>query len=255
MVSQRLWKFSSLCIPAFLLLAAAVQGEDEDADAVRGEKLITRLGCMECHTARGKGAGIFAEVKAPEWADSLGTTVEMESGEEVEVTWDYLLKSITEPDVQVVKGYPAGKMPKNFAYLPKKDLAAIVAYIESLTPEAPPINPFVKKSRDAARGKKLIQWLGCMECHTADGKAPEWAESLGTTVEMETGEHVKFTTDYLLKSITEPDAHVVKGYPAGEMPAWFAELPKKDLTAIVAYIESLTPLAVTRPEPPEDAGG
>lgn len=245
MVGQRLWKFSSLCIPAFLLLAAAVQGEDEDV--ARGKKLVTRLGCMECHTALGKGAGIFAQVKAPEWARTLGTMVEMENGEEVEVTWDYLITSITKPDAQIVKGYPAGKMPKNFAYLPKKDVAAIVTYIESLTPsEASEANPFVKKSRDVARGAKLIQWLGCMECHAAQGKAPAWAETLGTTVEMESGEEFKVTRDYLVKSIMEPDAHVVKGYSAGEMPTWFAELPKKDLAAIVAYIESLTTSAATQ---------
>lgn len=275
MIRQRLWKLSSLCIPVFLLLAAGVQANEGDGGAARGAKLVQWLGCMECHTVHGKGAGIFAEVKAPEWAGSLGTTVEMESGEQVEVTTAYLFKSIMEPDAQVVKGYPAGKMPTKFAYMPEKDVAAIVAYIESLSPpqasEAEsPVETRVDVTQDevqgqeidedVTRGAKLVQWLGCMECHTVHGKgagifaevkAPEWAGSLGTTVEMESGEEIEVTPEYLFKSIMDPDASVVKGYPAGKMPTRFAQLPEKDVAAIVAYICSLSAPVATPPKASE----
>lgn len=125
--------------------------EQTEVEVARGAKLIRWLGCTECHTVHGKGAGVRAGVKAPEWADTLGTIVKMQSGEEVEITRDYLVKSITEPNSQIVSGYSAGKMPGRFAYLPEKDVTAIVTYIETLTKaKSSPIDPPVKKSTDAA---------------------------------------------------------------------------------------------------------
>ena len=225
-------------IPVFLFLVTATQGQEKDQAIIRGEQLVTRLGCMECHTVHGKGAGIFSEVTAPEWAGSLGKKIMMDNGEEVEVSWDYLLKSITEPDAQIVKGYEAGKMPTKFAHLPKKDLAAIVAFIESLSPsEDSEETAEAKKNKAEARGEKLVQWLGCMKCHNAHGTAPDWADTIGTTQEMEDGQEVEITWDYIFNSITKPADHIVLGYADEEMPKWFAELPEKDLAAIVAYIE------------------
>lgn len=125
--------------------------EQVKMEVARGEKLVRWLGCMECHTVHGEGAGVRSGVKAPEWADTLGTMVKMQTGEDVEVTRDYLIKSIMEPDSQVVSGYSAGKMPGRFAYLPKKDVTAIVTYIETLTrPKSFQVDNPLKKSADAA---------------------------------------------------------------------------------------------------------
>ena len=246
-----------VCLLACLFGAAQAQGED--GAAAHGEKLVTMLGCMECHTAHGKGAGVFAEIKAPEWAGAFGKTIEMENGEKIMVTEAYLLKAITEPDAHVVKGYPAGEMPTLYAHLAKEDLAALVAFIKGLTPQAATVPvaasaedtdtaPKWVEGGDVGRGEKLVRRLGCVECHMphergAGVKAPEWTGIFGTTIETQSGQMVKITEAYLLESITNPNAQVVKGFPAGKMPARFDALPKEDLQALVAFIRNLTPSA------------
>ena len=117
-----------VCSLAFMFLAPFAHGQA--GDPARGEKLIDALGCLECHTIHGEGGG---EVKAPEWVDVFGKTEELEDGEIVVVDEAYLHESIRNPDIKVVKGYLAGKMPPKFKFLPEDDVAGMVAYIKSLT--------------------------------------------------------------------------------------------------------------------------
>lgn len=117
-----------VCTLAFLFLAPFAHAQG--GDPVRGEKLVNALGCMECHTINGVGGG---EVKAPEWVDVFGKTEELEGGDTVVVDEAYLRESIQNPDIKVVKGYPAGKMPPKFKFLPEEDLAGMVAFIKSLS--------------------------------------------------------------------------------------------------------------------------
>lgn len=68
--------------------------EQAEIELARGAKLVQWLGCTECHTVHGKGAGVRPAARAPEWADTLGTMVKIQGGEEVEITRDYLVTSI-----------------------------------------------------------------------------------------------------------------------------------------------------------------
>ena len=126
---KQLIQVTVLCSLTFLFGIDLAGGQI--GDPTRGDKLVRRLGCRSCHTVKGEGGG--GETRAPELAGIYGKTVEMENGEKVKVTDEYVRESITEPDAKVVKGYPAGKMPVRFAHLRKKDLASIVAYIRSLS--------------------------------------------------------------------------------------------------------------------------
>ncbi len=126
---KQLIQVTILCSLTFLFGVGLAGGQS--GDPVRGDKLVRRLGCRTCHTVKGEGGG--GETRAPELAGIYGKTVEMESGEKVKVTDEYVRESITAPDAKVVKGYPAGKMPPRFAHLREKDLASIVAYIRSLS--------------------------------------------------------------------------------------------------------------------------
>ncbi|MDP6718823.1 MAG: cytochrome c [Pirellulaceae bacterium] len=130
---------------SIVLCAASANGQDDDP--VRGKKLYHHLGCHTCHTLRGKGgpsgSGVATEIKAPDLAVAhegevfYGSMVEMSDGSKVKVTDEYLLESITNPKAKVVKDpdtgrpYPADKMPDRFRHLPKKDLAALVAFIKA----------------------------------------------------------------------------------------------------------------------------
>jgi len=91
-------------------------------------------------------------------------------------------------------------------------------------------------------GEKVLDEKGCLGCHTTDGSkkiGPTFKGLYDSQVTVLTNgkeRNVKADEGYLRKSIREPKADVVKGYP-DIMPA----IPVKpdELDAIVEYIESL----------------
>jgi cytochrome c oxidase subunit 2 len=91
-------------------------------------------------------------------------------------------------------------------------------------------------------GKQLLEQKGCLGCHSTDGTAkigPTFKGLYGSTVTVLTGggeRALKADEDYLSKSIKEPKADVVKGYP-DIMPV--LPLTPEELDLIVEYIETL----------------
>lgn len=155
----RLGCITALCWIAFLPGAAWAVGVD--GDPARGQELFRQLGCLGCHTVRGEGGG--GDTEAPELSTILGEKVELEGGEQVEVTEDYLLRSITDPDVQVVKNYAAGKMPSRFANLPEEDLVSLVSYVKVLSDEESaqvlPAMSFYAPVKIAPAGTVVWMWV------------------------------------------------------------------------------------------------
>jgi cytochrome c oxidase subunit II len=95
------------------------------------------------------------------------------------------------------------------------------------------------------RGKALYASDGCTACHSLSGAAgvgPSLEGSAGRTVTLANGQTVTADDSYLERSITDPDAQVVKGYRAGVMSAAITgyDLPSKpgDVRALVAFIKS-----------------
>lgn len=95
---------------------------------------------------------------------------------------------------------------------------------------------------DASRGDQIAQTKGCMACHSVDGAkrvGPTWKGLYGHDVTVVTGGQERTVTAddaYLAKSISEPNADVVKGYPA-VMPA--QPMSESDIRALVEYIKSV----------------
>jgi len=91
-------------------------------------------------------------------------------------------------------------------------------------------------------GKKVLEEKGCLGCHTTDGSkkiGPTFKGLYDSQVTVSTNgkeRNVKADEDYLRKSIREPKADVVKGYP-DVMPA--VPVSPGELDAIVEYIETL----------------
>ena len=91
-------------------------------------------------------------------------------------------------------------------------------------------------------GKKVLEEKGCFGCHTTDGSkkiGPTFKGLYDSQVTVSTNgkeRNVKADEDYLRKSIREPKADVVKGYP-DVMPA--VPVSPGELDAIVEYIETL----------------
>lgn len=108
------------------------------------------------------------------------------------------------------------------------------------SPEASPSGSPVAVAGDVKAGKMLASQ--CLACHTIDGKAavgPTWLGLYGHEVELEDGTTVIADDAYLIESIKDPNAKVVKGFPKGAMPPYGSILTDQNIADLVAYIRSL----------------
>ncbi|NRB39471.1 MAG: cytochrome c oxidase subunit II [Pseudomonadales bacterium] len=102
------------------------------------------------------------------------------------------------------------------------------------------LNQQSRSLNQVEQGKELAQQQGCLACHSVDGSAsvgPGWLNLYGKQEELTTGEVVQVDDDYLKRAITAPNTQIVTGF-AAIMPAM--PLDEKQLTAIIAYIKSLS---------------
>jgi len=97
-----------------------------------------------------------------------------------------------------------------------------------------------------ARGKALYTSDGCSACHSLSGTpgaGPSFKGLAGGTSALTTGETVTVDDAYLERSITDPDAQIVKGYHQGIMAPAVAGLglsaKPDELRALVAFIKSV----------------
>ena len=96
-----------------------------------------------------------------------------------------------------------------------------------------------------AQGKTLFTEDGCAACHSLNGNpgaGPSLKGAAGRTVELADGTSVTADDTYLERSITDPDAEIVKGYNAGIMSAAIAGhdlgAHPADVRALVAFIKA-----------------
>lgn len=97
------------------------------------------------------------------------------------------------------------------------------------------------------KGRALADRSGCAGCHSTDGSrkvGPTWEDLAGSEVELEGGETVVATDDYLRESITDPKAKAVAGF-TNTMPA-FSKLSDEELDQLIAYLHDLSKLT-TKP--------
>jgi mono/diheme cytochrome c family protein len=82
---------------------------------------------------------------------------------------------------------------------------------------------------------------GCATCHSKETGTVIIGPSLAGIANL-AAERVEGVSaeEYLRQSITQPDAFVVEGYPAGVMPAKYTEeLSEEELDSLVAYLLTL----------------
>jgi cytochrome c oxidase subunit II len=101
----------------------------------------------------------------------------------------------------------------------------------------------------AANGESLFQQLGCPTCHRFDvqGRAPNLIGVFGKPVLLEDGRTVIADENYIRESILSPSAKIVSGFKP-IMPTFQGLVSEEQLTALVAYVKSLSP-------PPSGAAG
>jgi mono/diheme cytochrome c family protein len=93
--------------------------------AAEGKQLFSELQCIACHKINGEGGAV-----GPSLMGLFGSEEELATGEKVVVDHEYLEESIENPGAKVVKGYPAGVMPK--LNLSQKQIDALIDFIKSL---------------------------------------------------------------------------------------------------------------------------
>jgi cytochrome c oxidase subunit II len=93
----------------------------------------------------------------------------------------------------------------------------------------------------AANGQTIFQQLGCPTCHRFDvqGRGPNLVGIFGKPVQLEDGRTVTADENYIRESILSPSAKVVKGFRP-IMPVFQGLVSEEQLTALVAYIKSLS---------------
>jgi cytochrome c oxidase subunit 2 len=163
----------------------------------------------------------------------FGRVAEMADGSTITVDDAYLREAISSPAAKVVKGY-APVMPP--ASLGDADMDALIEYLKSFTDGVEPTAAAAPEVDQAEMGRQLSVTNGCMACHTIDGTrtiGPTWKGLFGRTEELADGSSVVVDEAYLIKSMTDPNAQVVKGYPAAMPPSGLSD---EDMNAIVAYI-------------------
>jgi cytochrome c oxidase subunit 2 len=93
----------------------------------------------------------------------------------------------------------------------------------------------------AERGAVLVEQQGCPSCHSLDGSepvGPTWLGLYGSERQLEDGSTVVADDDYLRKSIMNPAAQVVAGFPM-IMPVYDSVFSDQDVEAIIAYLKTL----------------
>lgn len=93
-------------------------------------------------------------------------------------------------------------------------------------------------SADDANGGSLYATLGCAGCHDDARVAPPLDGVSGTQVTLQDGTKVVADDAYLRRSILDPGAQMVAGYPA-TMPTYAGALSDAQLAALVQQLDHL----------------
>jgi cytochrome c oxidase subunit 2 len=90
-------------------------------------------------------------------------------------------------------------------------------------------------------GQILFQKKNCFTCHSTDGSrlvGPSFKGIWGRKEEFEGGGSASVDENYIRESLLDPNAKVVKGYPAA-MPTYKGLLKDKEIDALIAYLKSV----------------
>ena len=103
-------------------------GVSEGPLSAKGERLFHSLACNTCHHPDGTGRG-------PALEGIFGKPVQLQSGDKLIADDAYLRESILNPTARIVAGYQP-VMPTFRGLVSEEGLMQIIAYIESLSPQA-----------------------------------------------------------------------------------------------------------------------
>ncbi len=236
--------------------AKAKVAKEEEAQSNPGQSLYNSKGCIACHSTDGT-AGV-----GPTMLGLFGKDRDVKIGSEMKripADETYLIKAIMNPAAEVVKGFQPIMPP---TVKDEKEAKLIADYIKSLSSvsvpdnapkEAPQKIEAVEKEEAKVEvvetptvaaatgidGAVVYKAKSCAACHSMTGAAGVGPALNGVFGAKRTlskdGVESEITIDkaYLVKSIKEPNADVVKGFP-GMMPP--TQISDAELDAVVEYL-------------------
>lgn len=227
----------------------------------RGRAILDVKGCIGCHSLDG-AKKIGPTFKGIYNRKSLVTTHGVER--EIITDDDYLRQSILMPKADVVKGYPA-IMPSYEGLLTEEELKEIIAYLKrglvgerqgkekrtekQVTPASTsyaytPIPGREEKTVPQYDGRRTFHERGCPVCHsishikkTGPGLGGVYNRKVLVITNRRQREIVADDA-YLKRSIVNPRADIVKGYPP-LMPSQGGFISDEELYALVEYLKTL----------------
>jgi cytochrome c oxidase subunit 2 len=96
-----------------------------------------------------------------------------------------------------------------------------------------------------AAGEVIMMTLGCFACHSTDGTkiiGPSYLNLYGEQqVVIRDGKEVTVTVndEYIKKSVLDPNAEIVKGFPKGLMQTYSSSVNDEDISKIIEYLKTL----------------
>ena len=107
------------------------------------------------------------------------------------------------------------------------------------------VSKLAESSVPGSAGMAIMKAQGCLVCHSSDGTkivGPTYLNLFGKKeVVTRDGKDVTITVDddYIKRSIYEPNADIVKGYPKGLMLSYKGKVSDADIAKIIEYLKSL----------------
>lgn len=154
---------------------------------------------------------------------------------------------VTGADAEAVSAYVASVAGTGAAAPTTTAATTVTTTAQTTTSQAttsPTTTGGAPSGGDVAKGKALYTSLGCSSCHSLDGSSgvgPTFKGLFGSKVTLTNGQTVTADDAYLLESIEDPDAEIVKGFQAGIMSATIKphQVAESDARDLIAFIKSL----------------
>lgn len=237
-------------------------GSDLVGEPYRGYQLYIAQSCVTCHTMYVRPQDIGTG-----WAEGVG-------GGDVARAEDYVLMSSPPlgtqrngPDLAWIgrripdmtyqidhlvdpRKYKPNSIMPTYRHLSDQDLADLAAFLVTLGNskeellagtvaggvDTSELSPSAQLGQEIYRGS-----LGCVGCHTINGDpnlGPTWLGLWGSERELEDGSVVIADEEYLIESIVDPSAKVVKGF-MNVMPPFGNFLSDEEIQGVVDFIREL----------------
>jgi mono/diheme cytochrome c family protein len=214
--------------PSIQQAAVTRQSAQVSARIAAGAHDFVRFGCDQCHGLDGKG-GVSPVVPS---LTSIGPSLS-----EIQLT------SIINTGMGITKDPTKPYMPVFHGIISTPQIAAIVAYLRAGLPAvsaATPI-PIPKGQGAAVAGAIDFTNFGCINCHGPNGMGgvpnPQSPDTtippLGTRAFFQ-----QFNTDQKIRHLIVTGS-VIGHYPIVDMPHWGGILTPTQITALIAYIDTL----------------